>query len=247
VKLVSARALGLTICGLVSVGCSDRSVVNCLEPFPFFGPGESVVLVLAAATGNRLPVGGHPERPLSNASDSATAYEFVVRHDLYPVGWPSTIDSAGSLFTYRRGFIPFDTFLAVPWTHDAACRWTAWTEDEWVPAGGEALFRISTTRFSYGRQVVDLLGWYGPYPYGDSLRAKASTKAPADIAEWLAPRELGSLYRRLPQPTEGKSRAELLRGIEARYLSGPTVWVEQFPGLEMVKRARAWADSTAAF
>ena len=246
-RLVSPKSIGLATCALVCVGCSDRSAMDCQEPFPFFGPGESEILVLATATGNRMSVAAHPERIVSNGADSVVAYEFVIRHAPPVVRWPSPANPGASPFIDRRDFVQSDTFLAVPWAHDDACRWTAWSQDEWVPSGGEAVFRISTTRFSYGQQVVDLLGWYGPYPYGDSLRAKAITEAPEDTAEWLGPRELLSLYWELPPPTPEEPRAEQLRGIEHQYRTGPTQWVERFPGPEMVKRARAWADSAGAF
>lgn len=244
-KFASTRVLSLTTFASVCVGCSSQSAVSCMQPFPFFGPGESEILVLAAATGNRVPVAGGPEGLLSNPADPVTAWEFVVQRAPSIVRWSSETVPLGSPFIDPRILVQSDTFLAVPWAHDEACVWMAWNEEEWIPAGREAVFRISKTRFSYGRHVIDLLGWYGPYPYGDSLQVKSLTEAPVAIEEWLGPQELLSLYWHLPPQAHERSRTEQLQEIENQYRIGPTAWVDRFPGLEMVQRARAWADSAA--
>lgn len=234
--------LCFAVCGLLAGCLAESRFSDCADPFPFVGAGASEVLMTAAATGRTTNVGGRPDGGAGvSDSPSAVAHEFVVREFLPIVGrnLSTPID--------RRDFAASDTFLAVPWAHDEACNWVAWREAAWVPSGAEAVFRVSRTRFSYGRQVVDLLGWYGPYPYGDSLRVKAGVPVPGDRGDWLSPSEFMSLQWQLPNLAPERTRSEQLRDIEDRFRRGPTDWLERFPGPEILRRAREWADSNGTF
>jgi len=235
--------LRFVACSLLA-GCADESRFSeCADPFPFVGAGASEVLLTAAATGRTTKVAGRPDGRVG-VSDSASvvAHEFVVREFLPIID--RTLSASGLID--RRDFAASDTFLAVPWAHDEACTWVQWREVAWVPPGAEAVFRVSRARFSNGRQVVDLLGWYGPYPYGDSLRVKASLPAPDDLSDWLSPREFMSLQRQLPNLAPERTRSEQLRDIEHQFRTGSTNWLERFPGPEVLRRAREWADSSGA-
>ena len=218
----------------LAVVMSAMIQAECSFGISFKGPAAGESIVVARATGKGVSL--QPPTDLLYrrvAGSEAPAYEFVVLEATRP---DPMLEAWGLL-------APRDTILAVPWAYDAACDPLVWTESEWVPPDSFVVFRADKARVHEGRRVIDVAGWHAPYPYGRLLRNEATPSPRGDVGEWLDPWEFWGILFHAPRPDSPLPRHEQLMRLENHYKGGPTYLLWKFPGPEILRRAREWANS----
>lgn len=241
-KIADRHARGLLLIigtAMLLAGCSDEPRAECGEILPFAGPSDDEFLLLAEAIGGRVQV-SHPSEPSFAGNPSeVTAYRFVVDQvanaTVFSPGPPPVIDHGSSPLSQS------DTFLVVPWLHTESCQLVAWNREDWISDDTAVVFRISEGRFHRGTHVFDVLAAYSPYPAALSLADLESSSASGDREDWMSAQEYFEMMRQLPTMDSTRTRTEQLRALDSKFRTSPTWWVDKFPGMEIVRRAREWA------
>ena len=193
------------------------------------GPAVGESVVLARATGGREEVPG-PFRSssLGVPGTIATAWEFIVERATRP-------DPAEEAFGVLA---PGQRFLALPWNVDASCEAMLWGSSEWVSAGSEVVFRVSSARVHEGTRVVDVRARHWPYPWAPVIPEAFQPGAPDDRGKWLPARDFYEILRAAPRSRNGSPTRDEVERLEMQFRTGPTYLLERFPGPQLLERLR---------
>ncbi len=221
--------MGFTIVISVAAALSVH-LDDCVDPTLAWrgaGPGESIFV--AVTTGHTTQV---PPR-LGTHAQFTRGYELVVTR------------AAHDTFTYVGPVVPNDTVWVVPWGVDDDCRWVARADEEWLAEGDEVLLRADRVRMLDSRRVVDVPSPYVGYPRAPLLTRQLEAPTPANPTTWLSPRDYLRLLEAAPRPGSNDSPARQLERFEMEYRSGPMRLTQRFPGPQLLRAVRGWAEETS--